>query len=731
MTAIEKLQSLYRQLDSQASAGDDVVSDLRKEINNLELAYLKDEVLPQVAASLGAKIKNLRCGLDCSIQFDEEGVINYSFCTTGSMLMIKDSIDAKLCIEAPHAPLHTIESKMEEPKPINARNTSNIRIVDYSEKAIAVYGDTRQLADTFRSIGGYFNARLKDGPGWVFSKKRRAEVEELIAPNSPTQSASGKSIVKSDNLFSSAGQKVPDAMTEDDWIKLLSNMKCMPYNGYIAPHKAIFLLTIIESIRCNYQKDNRIFPTKRLEETFRILWNRYVPKDWPFTINFFQPYAHMSNERFYDIVRVNDRAKFDINLSWTSVKASRYIKYGVLDNRLFRMLKNREFANRICDVLLQTYLNPSLHSNLNQSNNHAKTSVANGYLSDFRKYLLLRTNKHGKPFAASSINVYVGGLKNDYMQSLVTPYSSDGLLESIEDFKVLERIYNKVKTDAINGVVSNSVRVGLRLYIEYRTEKIEATSSTNSLLRDNNHVKPAAVVVPPKTEIKSTQIKSISAEHIHITEGNATSMIVQFCNEIGPELVADMNINYLGGMLVSKTPNPKYINASKKLNDGYWINTNSSTRTKIEQIKTICTTLGMEVNIEFGDNDIEVKEDDSGGKSRTLFSLNGHSPLNKRQSVLACVRLFMALNPNVPFEVVERNFPPELQGSYGVVAKLAKVNSRVARGYDDDKRYFLDKDKILKAKDGVEFVVCHQWGNQFPKFQEHIRKRFGWTLEEV
>ncbi len=143
MTTIDKLQSLYRQLDSQASAGEDVVADLRKEINNLELAYLKEEVLPQIAASLGAKIKDLRCGLDCSIQYDEDGVINYSFCTTGSMLMIKDSVDTKSCIEPTHISIQPIETRIEIEAPVNTPSISNVYIVDYSDKAIAVYGDTR------------------------------------------------------------------------------------------------------------------------------------------------------------------------------------------------------------------------------------------------------------------------------------------------------------------------------------------------------------------------------------------------------------------------------------------------------------------------------------------------------------------------------------------------------------------------------------------------------------
>lgn len=726
MASFDKLQSLYRQLDRNSSAGEDVVADLRKEINNLELAYLKEEVLPHVASVLGAKIKNLRCGLDCSIQFDEDGQINYTFCTTGSMLMVKDSINANACTEQTYTPKHptidivTKDHEVKKQAPI----AQNIRIVDYSEKAIAVYGDTKQLADALKALGGYFNARLKEGPGWVFSKKRRSEIEELLKPYRSTQSTFNKECSSSDDLFSSIGLEVADSMTEDDWIKAVTNMKCMPYNGFIAPHKAIFLLTIIEAIRCNYQKDNRIYPTKRMEETYRILWNKYVPKDWPFTMNFFQPYAHMSGERFYEIVKVNERAKFNINLNWTSVQASRYIKYGILEERLFELLKNKQFANRVTDSLLQKYLNQASYISKNQHSSNRNDHLPCEYLYGFRKYLLSQTNKFGNPFAESSINVYIAGLKNEYMQSMVRPYSSDGLIESINNIHELEELHSKVKADASNRIISNSVQIGLRLYINYRIQKSGVDSHKEvSLIQDK-----------PTIEHKSKplNIVSITAEHIYINEGTPTSMIVQFINEIGPELVADMHIKYLGGELVGKTPNPTYIRASKKLYGGYWINTNSSTRTKIEQIKTICSNLGIKVNIDLGNNSTEIiKKGRNSAKTRTLFSLNGHSQLNKRQSVLACVRLFMALNPNASYEIVEQNFPPELQGSYGVIAKLARVQSRISHGYDDDKRYFLDEDKILKAKNGVEFVVCHQWGTQFPKFQEHIKKRFGWSLEEI
>jgi len=57
-------------------------------------------------------------------------------------------------------------------------------IVDYSDKAIAVFGDTRPLASTFKAIGGRFNPFLKQNgictPGWIFQASKRAEIEKAI-----------------------------------------------------------------------------------------------------------------------------------------------------------------------------------------------------------------------------------------------------------------------------------------------------------------------------------------------------------------------------------------------------------------------------------------------------------------------------------------------------------------------------------------------------------------------
>lgn len=56
----------------------------------------------------------------------------------------------------------------------------NFEIIDYSEKSVAVIGDTKEIKESLKEIGGVFNPRLRCGSGWIFSKKKMAELEELL-----------------------------------------------------------------------------------------------------------------------------------------------------------------------------------------------------------------------------------------------------------------------------------------------------------------------------------------------------------------------------------------------------------------------------------------------------------------------------------------------------------------------------------------------------------------------
>jgi len=62
--------------------------------------------------------------------------------------------------------------------------TDDFIIVDYSEKALAVFGDTRPIKDRLLAIGGRFNTRLTHNgekrAGWVFPKSKEQELRNLL-----------------------------------------------------------------------------------------------------------------------------------------------------------------------------------------------------------------------------------------------------------------------------------------------------------------------------------------------------------------------------------------------------------------------------------------------------------------------------------------------------------------------------------------------------------------------
>lgn len=67
---------------------------------------------------------------------------------------------------------------IEEIEPLKIRN---VEIIDYSEKAIAVIGDTKEIKDYLKEFGGRFNFRLSCGPGWIFPKSKREQIEDFLS----------------------------------------------------------------------------------------------------------------------------------------------------------------------------------------------------------------------------------------------------------------------------------------------------------------------------------------------------------------------------------------------------------------------------------------------------------------------------------------------------------------------------------------------------------------------
>lgn len=78
----------------------------------------------------------------------------------------------------------------------DAPTVEGVEVVGYSEKALAVFGDTRALADELKTIGAKFNRALtyngERRAGWIISRRKADELAALLAvPQETEQEADG------------------------------------------------------------------------------------------------------------------------------------------------------------------------------------------------------------------------------------------------------------------------------------------------------------------------------------------------------------------------------------------------------------------------------------------------------------------------------------------------------------------------------------------------------------
>lgn len=113
----------------------------------------KDELTPEMFKVLDAVVTYAS-----SFRYDDsDGMQDYY--DTNFYLKIKVSDEYKV-IE-PKAKKSSVKAeKVEEVKEVEAVTVEGIEVVDYSEKAVAVFGDTKAVKDQLKELGGRFNPSL-------------------------------------------------------------------------------------------------------------------------------------------------------------------------------------------------------------------------------------------------------------------------------------------------------------------------------------------------------------------------------------------------------------------------------------------------------------------------------------------------------------------------------------------------------------------------------------------
>ncbi len=88
--------------------------------------------------------------------------------------------EANLCMKAPQR-----ENEAQQPTVTADLSALSLEIVEYSEKAIAVFGDTKPIKDVLKNLNGLFRANLtykgERRAGWIYSKKQELKVREALA----------------------------------------------------------------------------------------------------------------------------------------------------------------------------------------------------------------------------------------------------------------------------------------------------------------------------------------------------------------------------------------------------------------------------------------------------------------------------------------------------------------------------------------------------------------------
>ena len=66
-------------------------------------------------------------------------------------------------------------------------SASTLELVDYSERAVALFGNSKAIKDHLKAIGGRFNPHLTNPEtketqaGWIFPKTKEYEVKGILA----------------------------------------------------------------------------------------------------------------------------------------------------------------------------------------------------------------------------------------------------------------------------------------------------------------------------------------------------------------------------------------------------------------------------------------------------------------------------------------------------------------------------------------------------------------------
>ncbi len=73
-----------------------------------------------------------------------------------------------------------LELRKSEVKKSSQAERNDIKMVNYSDRALAIYGNTYEIKNQLKELGAKFNRNLRDGAGWIVPKSYESQISDII-----------------------------------------------------------------------------------------------------------------------------------------------------------------------------------------------------------------------------------------------------------------------------------------------------------------------------------------------------------------------------------------------------------------------------------------------------------------------------------------------------------------------------------------------------------------------
>ena len=169
-----------------------------------------------------------------------------------------------------------------------------------------------------------------------------------------------------------------------------------------APHKPIFLLTILDLIDSGHFSDNRFYVDAILVSAFHENWDLFAPEG--FQEDFTQPFYYMQNDKAggHEFWFLIPKAVFSIISHIKNINTlAEIVDHAALSDSFFHVLANKVNREAIRAMLLNTYF-PNA-KNLNYVEKQNKVS----YLESIDQYILNEVPKVRRLRVAEEEMVYI------------------------------------------------------------------------------------------------------------------------------------------------------------------------------------------------------------------------------------------------------------------------------------------------------------------------------------